>query len=70
VTAETTLEQATRHVRDGRRIIAEQRALIVKQKEGGHDTEAARSLLVQFEAALVILEDDLRAIQDAAITPN
>ena len=64
MTAETTLEQAIRHVREGKRIIAEQRALIVKQKEGGHDTEAAQSLLVQFEGALVILEDDLRTIQD------
>jgi hypothetical protein len=43
--------------------------LIAKQKEGGHDTEAADSLLVQFERALLIFEEDLRAIQDA-IKPN
>lgn len=69
MTAETTLEQAIRHVRDGKRIVAEQQVLIVKRKEGGHDTEAAHSLLVQFEGALVILEDELRAIQ-GAIKPN
>ena len=69
MTAETILEQAIRHVRDGKRVIAGQRALIAKQKEGGHDTEAADSLLVQFESALMIFEDDLKAIQDA-IKPN
>jgi hypothetical protein len=69
MTVETTLEQALRHVRDGKRTIAGQRALIAKQKEGGHDTEAADSLLVQFERALLIFEEDLRAIQDA-IKPN
>ncbi len=69
MTAETTLEQAIRHVRDGKRIIDQQRALIAKQKEEGHDTEAADSLLIQFERALAIFEDDLRAIQDA-IKPN
>jgi hypothetical protein len=69
VTAETILEQAIRHVRDGKRVIAGQRALIAKQKEGGRDTEVADSLLVQFERALVIFEEDLRAIQDA-IKPN
>ena len=65
MTAETTLEQALRHVRDGKRTIAGQRALIAKQKEAGHNTEVADSLLVQFERALVIFEDDLRAIRDA-----
>jgi hypothetical protein len=69
MTAETTLEQALRHVRDGKRTIAGQRALIAKQKEGGHDTEAADSLLIQFERALLIFEEDLQAIQDA-IKPN
>jgi hypothetical protein len=69
MTVETTLEQALRNVRDGKRAIAGQRALIAKRKEGGHDTEAADSLLVQFERALLIFEEDLRAIQDA-IKPN
>jgi len=63
VTAETTLEQATRHVRDAKRTIARQRALIAKQKEEGYDTETADSLLIQFELALAIFEDDLLAIQ-------
>lgn len=54
-----------RHVRDGRRIVAEQRALIAKQKEGGHNTGAADGLLVQFERALEIFEDDLWTIQNA-----
>jgi len=69
VTPETILEQAIRHVRDGQRIIAQQRALIAKQKEGGRHTEAADSLLVQFERALAIFEEDLRVIRDA-IKPN
>ena len=65
MTAETTLEQAIRHVRDGKRVVAAQRALIAKQKGEDRDTQTAESLLVQFERALAIFEDDLRAIQDA-----
>ncbi|HEY1239644.1 MAG TPA: hypothetical protein VGF16_03760 [Bryobacteraceae bacterium] len=67
--AETKLEQAIRHVRDGKRIVAAQRVLIAKRKEGGHDTEAAENLLAQFERSLEIFEADLRAIQDA-LKPN
>jgi hypothetical protein len=53
VATETKLEQATRHVREGRRIVARQRALIAKQD--AHNTEAAENLLAQFERTLEIL---------------
>jgi hypothetical protein len=62
VATETKLEQAARHVKEGKRIVARQRTLIAKLKEGGHDTEASESLLTQFERTLAIFEADLAAM--------
>lgn len=59
---ETKLEQAARHVMEAKRIVARQRALIAKQKEGGRDTDAAEALLAQFERTLAIFEADLKAM--------
>ena len=62
-TAETKLDQAARHVAEGKRIVARQRALIARRKEGGHDTTFAEDLLAQFERTLAVFEDDLLAIR-------
>jgi hypothetical protein len=62
VVTETKLDQAARHVREGKLIVARQRALIAHQKAGGHDTEAAENLLTLFERTLAIFEADLAAI--------
>jgi hypothetical protein len=59
VTAESNLEQAARHVKEAKRIIASQRALIAKLGDGGHDTQLAKDLLDQFERTLAIFEADL-----------
>jgi hypothetical protein len=53
---------AERHVVDGRRIVARQRALI-SDKAAGRDTFDAEQLLDQFERTLEIFEDDYRAIR-------
>jgi hypothetical protein len=58
------LEEALRHVMDGRRIVSRQRQLIAEQKASGYDTLFAEQLLSQFERTLTILEDDLRELQD------
>jgi hypothetical protein len=62
VVTETKLDQAARHVREGKLIVVRQRALIADLKAGGHDTEAAENLLTLFERTLAIFEADLAAI--------
>ncbi len=52
------LALAERHVSDGRRIVARQRAFIASRKEAGHDTRDAEALLDQFERTLEIFEED------------
>ena len=47
--AETRLETATRHVAEGAKIIARQRALISKLRWSGHDARWAEELLERFE---------------------
>jgi hypothetical protein len=61
---ESKLEQALRHVREGRRIVARQRQLINQQKAAGGDTSSSEELLLQFECTLAIFEADLQAIQE------
>jgi hypothetical protein len=51
---ETKLEQAARHVLEGRRIVARQRALVERTKAAGHDTALSEQILVQFEQTLAI----------------
>ena len=48
----------------GRRIVAQQRELIVREKKAGRDTTLSEGLLSQFERTLAIFEADLRAIQE------
>ena len=45
----TSGQQATRHVTEGRRIVASQRALISRQKLASRDTLASESLLAQLK---------------------
>ena len=60
---ESKMAQATRHVTEGRRIVARQHAMIEGLKKGGRDTSVAEQLLAQFERSLAIFEDDLRLAQ-------
>ena len=54
VPAESVLEMAARHVREGEEHIAKQRALIAELERDGHDNmlPAARELLATFEQTL------------------
>lgn len=65
MTLKTKLEQARRHVFEGKRIVAKQRSLIAKKRAGGLDTSTAEKLLIQFERSLAIFEADLLAIEKA-----
>ena len=60
---ESKLAQATRHVAEGRRIVAQQRERVARLKASGRDTTRSEELLDQFERTLAIFEDDLKAIQ-------
>lgn len=64
---ESKLAQATRHVADGRQVVARQRALVARQKEAGQDTFLSEGLLVEFERTLATFERDLQAIQAEAV---
>lgn len=57
------LPTAKRHVTDGRRIVAAQRALVARLKAAGHDTSAHEALLDRFERTQCIFEDDLEALK-------
>ena len=54
-------EIALRHVLEGRRIVARQKALIERMRTTGLDTNDAESLLNSFIGSLAIFEDDLSA---------
>ena len=56
------LEQAYRHVIDGRRIIAAQRLRIERMKRNGLQTANAEALLQTFERSQALFEDDLAAL--------
>jgi len=60
---ESKREMAIRHVLEGRRIVARQKALIEKLRVSGLDTNDAKSVLNSFIGSLMIFEDDLRAAQ-------
>lgn len=59
---ETKLEQTLRHVIEGRRIVARQRALIERLRAAGHDSSHSEQLLEEFERTLAIFESDLREL--------
>jgi hypothetical protein len=61
---ESKLALAARHVADGRRIVAEQRARVARQQYLGLNTCQAEGLLDQFERTQAIFEADLKAAQD------
>ncbi|RYB01311.1 hypothetical protein D3272_26820 [Lichenibacterium ramalinae] len=60
---ETELEMVQRHVRQGERTLANQRALIARLGTLGRPTEEAEILLASFEDAQRMHEDHLARIQ-------
>jgi hypothetical protein len=70
VEEETALVQAVRHVAEGRRIVANQRARIAKLRALGHPTLNHEQTLSIFESTLRIFEDHARALcAEAGIPP-
>jgi hypothetical protein len=63
--SESKFERASRHVAEGRQVVARQRDLIVKIRDLGNDPADAQALLEQFERTLATFEADLRALQVA-----
>ena len=60
---ESKLALAARHVAEGKKVVARQRALIARQQQAGRDTFYSENLLDQFERTLSIFEDHLRQIE-------
>jgi hypothetical protein len=61
----TELETAERHVTEGRRIVAEQRAKVDRLPKIGGDTYNAEQELRLFEDSLAIFEDHLLWLRKA-----
>lgn len=61
--AETELEMARRHVREGAAILARQRAVVVELSERGADTTQAETLLTNFEDLQRQHEDHLARLE-------
>ena len=59
----TTLDVASRHVRNGRRIIASQRGLVEHLRTTGRDVSDAERTLELFERSQAIFEDHLRQLE-------
>jgi phosphoenolpyruvate carboxylase len=57
------LIEAARHVANGKRIVARQRALVTRLKACGSSTLVAEQTLRTFLRSLAIFEDDLRQLQ-------
>jgi hypothetical protein len=64
-----TLRVAARHVAIGRRIVARQRALVVRLEENGYSTVEAARTLDLFEQTLAIFEDYFRDILNETAEP-
>jgi len=54
---------AMRHVRSGREIVAAQRLRVASLHNMGLDTREAERLLIVFEGALAIFEQDLEELE-------
>ena len=61
---------AARHVAAGRRIVARQRALVVRLEENGYSTVEADRTLDLFEQTLAIFEDHYREILTEITQPG
>jgi hypothetical protein len=61
--AETLLEMAERHVREGAKLIAHQRALIVRMTERGQTTDEAMLLLQQLQEAQLQHTEHLKRLR-------
>jgi hypothetical protein len=59
------LIQAVRHVAEGKRIVARQRALVTRLKASGVSAFAAEEMLQTFLRSQAIFEDDLRGLQNS-----
>ena len=57
------ITQARDHVRDGRAIVARQRALIVRIRAQRRDPKMAEGLLIRFESSLRTFEEDLERLE-------
>jgi hypothetical protein len=57
------LEQARRHVAEGKEHLARQRKIIAELERDGHDTKMARELLTQFEETFAIHVEDQERIE-------
>jgi hypothetical protein len=57
------LIEAARHVANGKRIVARQRALVTRLRACGSSTLVAEQTLRTFLRSLAIFEDDLRQLQ-------
>ena len=64
------LRVAARHVAIGRRIVARQRALVVRLEENGYSTVEADRTLDLFEQTLAIFEDHYRDILNETAEPG
>lgn len=63
---ETDLQRAERHVRDGEKLVAEQKERIEVLRRDGHPTLTAEILLVTFEDSLRIYRDGLATLHAAS----
>lgn len=57
------LAMAERHVRDGERMVEQQRILIADLNRDGHATDVAEELLAKFEATLTGFRDHLEIMR-------
>jgi hypothetical protein len=64
------LEMAHRHVSDGERHVARQRALIAELDRDGHDSWRARLLLQQFEDMLRLHVQERDRLEKMAAEPS
>jgi len=57
--AETPLEKARRHVREGEQLVSQQAIRVERLRRNGHDICLAEELLVAFEQTLTIMREHL-----------
>lgn len=65
---ETDLQRAERHVRDGERLLTEQKERVEVLRKDGHPTLMAEILLVTFQESLNIYRDGLATLHAASRT--
>ena len=68
--AETSLEQARRHVAQAERHVAILKGIIAQLSAHGHDTDAALQLLMEFRATLTAMREHLAYEERKAREPR